>query len=84
MKIRICAHISCCAINPNHQRPIAASRVTNNPLPIDALDIQEFKELKNPLVPKKVELEEQIAVLEKSKTNRLEPLRNWILEANQA
>jgi hypothetical protein len=48
------------------------------------LDIQEFKELKNPLVPKKVELEEQIAVLEKSKTNRLEPLRNWILEANQA
>jgi site-specific DNA recombinase len=49
-----------------------------------SLDIVEFKELKNPLVPKKVELEEQIAVLEKSKTNRLEPLRNWILEANQA
>ena len=48
------------------------------------MDIQEFKEFKNPLVPKKVELEEQIAVLEKSKTNRLEPLRNWILEANQA
>jgi len=33
---------------------------------------------------KKIELEQQIAVLEKSKGNRLEPLRNWILEANQA
>src|SRR3984885_4882404 len=34
-----------------------------------AMDIQEFKELKNPLVPKKVELEQQIAVLEQSKAN---------------
>jgi hypothetical protein len=49
-----------------------------------SIDIVEFKELKNPLVPKKIELEQQIAVLEKSKGNRLEPLRNWILEANQA
>ena len=56
----------------------------NNGFADGSLDIQEFKELKNPLVPRKVELEEQIAVLEKSKTNRLEPLRNWILEANQA
>ena len=47
-----------------------------------SLDIDEFKELKNPLVPKKVELEQQIIGLEKSKANRLEPLRNWILEAN--
>ena len=49
-----------------------------------SLDIQEFKDLKNPLVPKKIELEQQIIDLEKSKSNRLEPLKNWILEANQA
>lgn len=46
------------------------------------LDIPEFKELKNPLVPKKVELEGKITALERTKTNRLEPLRNWISEAN--
>jgi len=40
--------------------------------------------MKNPLIPRKVELEEQIAALEKSKTNRLEPLRNWVFEANMA
>jgi hypothetical protein len=49
-----------------------------------SLDIVEFKELKNPLVPKKVELEQEIIVLEKSKANRLEPLKKWVLEANQA
>ncbi len=47
-----------------------------------SIDLAEFKELKNPLVPKKVELEAQITALEKTKSNRLEPLRNWILEAN--
>jgi len=35
-------------------------------------------------VPKRAELEQQIVALEKSKANRLEPLRNWILEANRA
>jgi DUF438 domain-containing protein len=49
-----------------------------------SLDIQEFKELKNPLVPRKVEFEQLIIALEKSRTNRLEPLRKWVLEANQA
>ena len=47
-----------------------------------SLDIDEFKELKNPLVSKKVELEQKIIGLEKSKGNRLEPLRSWILGAN--
>jgi hypothetical protein len=47
-----------------------------------SLDLQEFKEIKNPLIPKKVELEAKIIVLEKTKSNRLELLRNWILEAN--
>ena len=54
----------------------------NNAFTDGTIDIDEFKELKNPLVPKKVELEQQIIALEKSKANRLEPLRNWILEAN--
>jgi len=48
-----------------------------------SIDLAEFKELKNPLIPKKVELESQIIALEKTKANRVEPLRNWILEANQ-
>jgi predicted Zn-ribbon and HTH transcriptional regulator len=54
----------------------------NNGFTDGSIDIQEFKELKNPLVPKKVELEQQIIGLEKSKGNRLEPLRNWIFKAN--
>jgi site-specific DNA recombinase len=48
------------------------------------LNIDEFKELKNPLVPKKVEIEQQIISLQTSRADRLEPLRNWISEANQA
>jgi hypothetical protein len=47
-----------------------------------SIDLAEFKELKNPLVAKKVELEAKITALEKTRTNRVEPLRNWILEAN--
>jgi hypothetical protein len=54
----------------------------NNAFSEGSIDIDEFKELKNPLIPKKVELEQKIVVLEKSKANRLEPLRNWILDAN--
>ena len=30
----------------------------------------------------KADLEQQIVALERSKTNRLEPLRKWVLEAN--
>ena len=67
----------CFASNPLRSKPSGA-------FADGSIDIVEFKELKNPLVPKKIELEQQIAVLEKSKGNRLEPLRNWILEANQA
>jgi site-specific DNA recombinase len=48
------------------------------------LNIDEFKEMKNPLVPKRVEIEQSIVALQTSKADRLEPLRNWILEANEA
>ena len=54
----------------------------NNGFAEGSIDIDEFKELKNPLIPKKVELEQQIIGLEKSKANRLDPLRKWIFEAN--
>ncbi len=56
----------------------------NNGFADGSLDSQELKELKNPLIPQKAGLEQQIVALEKSKANRLEPLKNWILEANQA
>ena len=56
----------------------------NNGFADGSIDIQEFKELKNPLVPQKADLEQHIVALERSKANRLEPLRNFILEANQA
>ena len=48
------------------------------------LELQEFKELKNPLIGQKADLEQQLANAEKGKANRLEPLKNWVLEANQA
>ncbi|MBI5768952.1 MAG: recombinase family protein [Verrucomicrobia bacterium] len=47
-----------------------------------SIDLAEFKELKNPLVPRKVELEAKIASLEKTKTSWVEPVKNWIFEAN--
>jgi len=40
--------------------------------------------MKNPLVPQRVEIEQKIIALQTSKADRLEPLRNWISEANQA
>ncbi len=48
------------------------------------LNIEEFKEMKNPLVPQKVEIEQKIIRFQTTHDNRLEPLRNWILQANQA
>jgi hypothetical protein len=56
----------------------------NNGFADGSIDIDEFKELKNPLIPKRIEFEEQILALEKSKANRLEPLRKWVFEANHA
>lgn len=46
------------------------------------LDMQEFRELKNPLVERKIELDGQIANLQDAKANWIEPLKEWILEAN--
>ena len=48
------------------------------------LNVDEFKELKNPLVPKRLGIEQEIIELETSRSDRLEPLRAWISEANQA
>ena len=56
----------------------------NNAFAEGSLAVDEFKELKNPLVPKKAGLEQEIIGLEQSKANRLEPLRNWVLQANTA
>lgn len=56
----------------------------NNGFAGDTLDVVEFKELKNPLAVLKADLEQKIGALEGGKANRLEPLRNFILEANKA
>jgi hypothetical protein len=56
----------------------------NNAFAEGALGVDEFKELKNPLIPQKASLEQEIVALELSKANRLEPLRNWVLQANTA
>ena len=49
-----------------------------------SIDIQEFKELKNPLIAGKAGLEQQLATVTAAGANRLAPVKNWILEANQA
>ena len=56
----------------------------NNGFTEGSIDIAEFKELKNPLVIRKTDLEQQVVALEGSKLKRLEPLRKWVLEANAA
>ena len=47
-----------------------------------SIDLAELKEMKNPLVARKVQIEAEIASVEKSHGNRVEPVRNWIFEAN--
>ena len=56
----------------------------NNAFAEGTLDVDEFKELKNPLVPQRMEIEQNIVALQTSRADRLEPLRNWIFEANAA
>ena len=48
------------------------------------LELSEFKEIKNPLIVQKAVLELKLAEVERGKVSRLEPLKNWVLEANQA
>ena len=48
------------------------------------LELQEFKELKNPLIVHKAVLEQQLTKVEKGEASTIEPLKNLILEANQA
>ena len=50
---------------------------------LDTVDLQEFKEIKNPLVARKVVLEQHIARLEQGEPYLLEPVKNWISQANQ-
>jgi site-specific DNA recombinase len=48
------------------------------------LELAEFKELKNPLVAAKAGLEQKTLDMHRANLNRLEPIKQWILEANQA
>ena len=48
------------------------------------LELSEFKELKNPLIVQKAVLEQQLAKAEKGEASPIEPLKNLVLEANQA
>jgi hypothetical protein len=47
------------------------------------IDLTEFKGTKNTLVDEKVSLEQKLKNV-KREANRPEPVRNWILGANQA
>ena len=48
------------------------------------IELAEFKELKNPLIVQKAVLEQELAKAEKGQASPIEPLKNLILEANQA
>jgi len=48
------------------------------------LELQEFKELKNPLIVQKAVLQQQLTKAEQGGASTIEPLKNLILEANQA
>jgi len=48
------------------------------------LELSEFKELKNPLIVQKTVLEEQLTRIDKGGASPIEPLKNLVLEANQA
>ena len=48
------------------------------------LELSEFKELKNPLIVQKTVLEQRLAKAERGGASPIEPLKNFLLEANQA
>ena len=48
------------------------------------LELSEFKEFKNPLIVQKAVLEQQLAKAERGEASPIEPLKNFVLEANQA
>jgi hypothetical protein len=56
----------------------------NTALTDGGLELAEFKELKNPLIVQKAVLEQQLAKAERGEVSPIEPLKNLILEANQA
>ena len=48
------------------------------------LELSEFKDLKNPLIAEKADLEQKLAKVERGQAGPIEPLKNLIFEANQA
>jgi len=48
------------------------------------IELAEFKELKNPLIVQKADLEQKLAIAEKGQASPIEPLKNLIFEANTA
>jgi len=49
-----------------------------------AMEIQEFKELKNPLIGRKAALDQELIKAERGEASPIEPLKTFICEANQA
>ena len=48
------------------------------------LELDEFKELKNPLIGQKAALDNELMKVEKGDVSTVEPLKKMILEANRA
>lgn len=48
------------------------------------LELPEFKELKNPLIVHKADLEAKLAKVQRAGVSPIEPLKNLVIEANQA
>ena len=48
------------------------------------IELAEFKELKNPLIGQKADLEQKLALAEKGQASPIEPVKNLIFEANMA
>lgn len=56
----------------------------NNAFTEGGLELSEFKDLKNPLIAQKAGLEQKLTTFERGQASPIEPLKNLILEANQA
>ena len=48
------------------------------------IELAEFKELKNPLIVQKADLEQKLAKAERGEASPIEPFKNLIFEANKA
>lgn len=71
-------------IRSNHAALKSKTDGLNTAFTEGGLELPEFRGLKNPLIVQKTDLEERLAKVKQGNVSPIEPLKNLVIEANQA